>query len=76
MMCFILLGLMILINVPSKIPIYLDNFHKCVDKVIFFSYVDHQISSISAWLMHDTMKDASSHNENFDWFHMKVSYLP
>jgi hypothetical protein len=56
-------------------PIHPNNFCSCKPNATLSSGVGHQISFISASLMHDAMKGASSHHVNFDQFHIKASCI-
>jgi hypothetical protein len=51
--------------------IHLGISYKCTPKVSLSSCVGHRISSSSAWLMHDAINITSSHNVNFNQFHIK-----
>ncbi len=55
--------------------IHLGNSHKCIPNLTLSLDVDHRISFESAWLMYDVMNNASSHNANFDQFHIMASYI-
>jgi len=56
-------------------PIYFGNSHKCVPNLTLSSSVGHWISFDNAWLMHDAMNNALSHNVDVDQFFVKVSYM-
>jgi hypothetical protein len=69
-------NLQISIKVLSKNPIHLDNSCKCVPKVTMSSSVGHQISSTSAWLMHDVINKTLSHKIDFQLVpHENIMYL-
>jgi len=68
-------GFHISIGVPFMNVIHIGSSYNCKPIVTLFSNVSHQILFVSASLMHDAMKSASSHNVNFDQFHIKASCM-
>jgi lantibiotic modifying enzyme len=55
--------------------IQLGNSYICKPNATLSSNVNHQISFVSASLMHDVMKSAASHNVDFNQFRIMASCM-